>query len=97
MKQTNPDGTPYSLDQINAAKASLRAGNATAKNESARLSENQIRRRLDVIAPHTKWIRSFSCTEGNELIPEMAHQKGLKTLVGAWISDDRERNEKEIH
>ena len=60
------------------------------------LSENQIRRRLDVITPHAKWIRSFSCTEGNELIPEIAHKKGLKTLVGAWISDDKDRNEKEI-
>ncbi|RXR29119.1 MFS transporter [Flavobacterium piscinae] len=60
------------------------------------LSANQIRRRLDIIAPHTKWIRSFSCTEGNELIPEIAHQKGLKTVVGAWISDDRNRNDKEI-
>jgi GPH family glycoside/pentoside/hexuronide:cation symporter len=60
------------------------------------LSENQIRRRLDIITPHAKWIRSFSCTEGNELIPEIAHKKGLKTLVGAWISDDKERNEKEI-
>ena len=61
------------------------------------LSEAQIRRRLDIIAPHTKWIRSFSCTEGNELIPEIAHQKGLKTLVGAWISNDKEKNEKEIN
>ncbi|WP_228479099.1 MFS transporter [Flavobacterium soyangense] len=60
------------------------------------LSENQIRRRLEIITPHAKWIRSFSCTEGNELIPEIAHKKGLKTLVGAWISDDREKNEKEI-
>lgn len=60
------------------------------------LSENQIRRRLDIIAPHTKWIRSFSCTEGNELIPEIAHQKEVKTVVGAWISDDNDRNEKEI-
>jgi glycoside/pentoside/hexuronide:cation symporter, GPH family len=60
------------------------------------LSADQIRRRLDVIAPHTKWIRSFSCTEGNELIPELAHQKGIKTMVGAWISDDKARNEKEI-
>ena len=60
------------------------------------LSADQIGRRLDVITPHTKWIRSFSCTGGNELIPEMAHQKGLKTLAGAWISDDKERNEKEI-
>ena len=60
------------------------------------LSENQIERRLDVISPYAKWIRSFSCTEGNELIPEIAHKKGVKTLVGAWISNDRERNEKEI-
>ena len=60
------------------------------------LSETQIRRRLDIIIPHTQWIRSFSCTKGNELIPEIAQQKGLKTLVGAWISEDRERNEKEI-
>jgi GPH family glycoside/pentoside/hexuronide:cation symporter len=60
------------------------------------LSKDQIRRRLDIITPHIKWIRSFSCTEGNELIPLIAQQKGLKTLVGAWISDDKERNEKEI-
>jgi glycoside/pentoside/hexuronide:cation symporter, GPH family len=60
------------------------------------LSASQIRRRLDIITPHTKWIRTFSCTEGNELIPEIAQQKGLKTIVGAWISDDKERNEKEI-
>nr|WP_315150015.1 glycosyl hydrolase family 17 protein [uncultured Flavobacterium sp.] len=60
------------------------------------LSEKQIRRRLDIITPHVKWIRSFSCTEGNELIPEIAHQKGIKSIVGAWISNDKERNEKEI-
>ncbi|SEF71448.1 glycoside/pentoside/hexuronide:cation symporter, GPH family [Halpernia humi] len=60
------------------------------------LSQNQIRRRLDIIAPHTKWVRSFSCTEGNELIPEIANKKGLKTLVGAWISEDKVKNEQEI-
>jgi GPH family glycoside/pentoside/hexuronide:cation symporter len=60
------------------------------------LSADQIKRRLDIIAPHTHWIRSFSCTEGNELIPEIARQKGLKTVVGAWISNDKSRNEKEI-
>jgi GPH family glycoside/pentoside/hexuronide:cation symporter len=61
------------------------------------LSAEQIRRRIDIIAPHTKWIRTFSSTEGNELIPETASQKGIKTIVGAWISNDRNRNEKEIH
>ncbi len=60
------------------------------------LSANQIKRRLDLIAPHTEWIRTFSCTEGNELIPEIAHTNGLKVVVGAWISADKERNEQEI-
>jgi glycoside/pentoside/hexuronide:cation symporter, GPH family len=61
------------------------------------ISESQIQRRLEVISPYTKWIRTFSCSDGNELIPKMAHQKGLKTIVGIWISDDLERNEKEIN
>lgn len=60
------------------------------------LSESQIRRRMEIIMPYTKWIRSFSCTEGNELIPRIAHNKGLKTMVGVWISNDKERNEREI-
>ena len=60
------------------------------------LSESQILTRMNVISPYTKWIRSFSCTEGNELIPEIAHEKGLKSIVGAWISDDEVRNEREI-
>jgi GPH family glycoside/pentoside/hexuronide:cation symporter len=61
------------------------------------LSADQIRRRIDIIEPHTKSIRTFSCTEGNELIPEIAHQKGIKTIVGAWISSDKSRNEEEIN
>lgn len=60
------------------------------------LSEEQIRRRLNIMAPYTKWIRSFSCTEGNELIPKIAHEYGMKTLVGAWLGDDPEINEKEL-
>ena len=60
------------------------------------LKADQIKRRMEIITSHTQWIRTFSCTEGNELIPEIAHQKGLKTIVGAWISDDKSRNEQEI-
>lgn len=61
-----------------------------------RLSESQIRRRLEIIKPYTKWIRSFSCTEGNELIPIIAKEMGIKTLVGAWLGDNLEVNENEI-
>ncbi len=60
------------------------------------LSEAQIRRRIEVIKPYTNWVRSFSCTEGNELIPKIAREYGMKTLVGAWLGDDPEINEKEV-
>ncbi len=60
------------------------------------ISEEQVRRRMAIIAPHTKWVRSFSCTEGNEFIPIIAKEYGIKTLVGAWLGDDPKVNEKEI-
>lgn len=60
------------------------------------ITETQIRRRMGIIQPYTKWIRSFSCTDGNELIPKIAHEYGIKTMVGAWLGDDAEINKKEI-
>ena len=60
------------------------------------LTKEQIRRRMAIIAPYTKWIRSFSCIEGNELVPVVAREFGLKTLVGAWLGDDKDLIEEEI-
>ena len=60
------------------------------------ITEEQIRRRMKIIKPYTKWIRSFSCLDGNELIPRIAKEYGIKTVVGAWLSNDPEMNEKEI-
>jgi GPH family glycoside/pentoside/hexuronide:cation symporter len=60
------------------------------------LSAEQIQKRMAVITPYTKWVRSFSCTEGNEHIPKSARNSGLKTMVGAWIDSNRANNEKEI-
>ncbi len=60
------------------------------------LLASDVGRRLGLIAPHTRWVRSFACTEGHESIPRLARTRGLKTMAGAWISRDRERNEREI-
>ena len=60
------------------------------------LTVEQIRRRMKIIAPYTKWVRSFSCIEGNELVPQVAREFGLKTLVGAWLGKDKDLNEQEI-
>ena len=60
------------------------------------ISPTQVERRLKILQPYVKWIRSFSCIEGNEHIPRIAHSLGMKTLVGAWLGDDKDLNEQEI-
>ena len=60
------------------------------------LSLEQVQRRMSILKPYVKWVRSFSCIQGNELIPMVARQSGLKTLVGAWLGKDLEKNELEV-
>lgn len=60
------------------------------------LTLEQVQRRMAILKPSIKWVRSFSCLQGNELIPTVAKQMGIKTLVGAWLGDDLEKNEQEI-
>jgi glucan 1,3-beta-glucosidase len=60
------------------------------------ITAEQVNRRIQILKPYSKWVRSFSCIEGNEHIPRIAHENGMQTLVGAWLGDDLELNEKEI-
>jgi len=62
----------------------------------SQLSEAQIQARLEIVRPHVRWVRTFSCTDGNQHIPRLAKAMGLKTLVGAWLGNDREKNEVEL-
>lgn len=60
------------------------------------ISEQQILERLNIIKPYTNWIRTFSCIEGNQETPRIAHENGLKTMVGVGIGEDKEENEIEF-
>jgi exo-beta-1,3-glucanase (GH17 family) len=60
------------------------------------ITEDQIRRRMELIKPYVKWVRTFSCTDGNEHIPRIAREYGIKTLVGAWLGTDEKINAQEI-
>jgi len=68
----------------------------TGQGPGTRIGSEQIRDRLRIIRPYVRWVRTFSCTDGNELIPPIAHEDGLKTMVGIWLDDDLERNEQEL-
>ena len=58
------------------------------------IPEAQIRQRLETIAPYTRWIRTFSTLEGNQHVPRIAHEMGLKTMVGVDLGPDLEENER---
>ncbi len=66
------------------------------QNPDDAITEEQIEKRLKVLADHTSWIRVFSSTNGHEMIPKMAKQMGLKVMMGAWIGKDSEKNNLEI-
>lgn len=56
----------------------------------------KIRADMKKLSTITRAIRSYSATEGNELVPPIAVEFGLKVTVGAWIDKDEDRNEREI-
>jgi exo-beta-1,3-glucanase (GH17 family) len=61
------------------------------------ITAGQIRDRLSIVQPYVSLIRTFSCTEGNELIPQIAADLGLETMVGVWLDDDHEHNALELN
>src|SRR5665213_2859611 len=56
----------------------------------------KVRADLKKLSTLTRAVRLYGSTEGNELVPPIAAEFGMKVTVGAWISKDAERNEREI-
>jgi glucan 1,3-beta-glucosidase len=89
---------------VDAFRAVLRGGMhglcfsayTDGQSPGSQISEAQIRERLAIVRPHTRWVRTFSCTDGHEHIPRIAHELGLKTLVGAWLGTDADINRREL-
>ena len=60
------------------------------------LDSERIRADLKRLSTVTRAIRSYSSGEGNELVPPIAAEFGLKVMVGAWIDKDPDKNQREI-
>jgi exo-beta-1,3-glucanase (GH17 family) len=91
--------TQTSAPDINGQLASVSYSpfaNSDNPDSGTRPTPEQIRADLKAIAPYTRAIRTYSSTGGAELIPPIAAEFGLKVSVGAWISKDQARNEREI-
>ncbi len=66
-------------------------------DEGGKAQAEQIRSDLQLLAPFTRAIRTYSSTGGVELVPGIAAEFGLRVTVGAWIDKHQERNEREIN
>src|SRR6202044_1080606 len=56
----------------------------------------KVRADLKKLSTLTRAVRLYSSTEGNELVPPIAAEFGMKVTVGAWIDKDGNRNNREI-
>src|SRR5271169_6626496 len=70
---------------------------STNPDEGGKAQAEQIRDDLQLLAPLTRAIRTYSSTGGVELVPGIAAEFGLRVTVGAWIDKHKERNEREIN
>ena len=69
---------------------------STDPNAGGRPRPEQIRADMKLLAPVTRAIRLYSSTGGQELVPGIAAQYGLRVTLGAWIDKHKDRNEREI-
>lgn len=63
------------------------------KHPDQQVSASEIRSDLNMLAPYTRAIRTYSSTKGLELVPQIAAQAGLRVTAGAWLGgslDDAE-------
>lgn len=56
----------------------------------------EIAQDMALLARHVGQIRTYSSTDGSQLVPALAAPYGLRITAGAWIDGRRENNEKEI-
>ena len=52
---------------------------------------------MQIVAPYSNWVRSFSSTYGLENTPSVARQLGKMIAANAWISSDAAQNTLEIN
>ncbi|HMQ31572.1 MAG TPA: glycosyl hydrolase family 17 protein [Chloroflexaceae bacterium] len=62
-----------------------------------RIGPDRLRSLLEVVAPATEWVRTYSSTNGIEQVGPIARSLGLKVAMGAWLGRDAAANEQELN
>jgi exo-beta-1,3-glucanase (GH17 family)/cellulose synthase/poly-beta-1,6-N-acetylglucosamine synthase-like glycosyltransferase len=71
-------------------------GSTHPDEDASKVTAENIRSDLKILAPATRALRTYSATGGAELVPAVAAEFGLKVNVGAWVDKDETRNEREL-
>src|SRR5688572_29155900 len=69
---------------------------ARGDGEKDIVTAEQINSDLAVVAPYTRGVRTYSVSNGLDMVPELAAKYGLRVTLGAWIDDWEAQNEREI-
>jgi exo-beta-1,3-glucanase (GH17 family)/cellulose synthase/poly-beta-1,6-N-acetylglucosamine synthase-like glycosyltransferase len=70
--------------------------NPSHNGEVDKTTEKQIRSDLAAVAPYTRAVRTYSVSNGLDLVPQLASEYGLRVTLGVWINDWEPQNEREI-
>jgi exo-beta-1,3-glucanase (GH17 family) len=70
--------------------------NPSHNGEVDKTTEKQIRSDLAAVAPYTRAVRTYSVSNGLDLVPQLASEYGLRVTLGVWVNDWEEQNEREI-
>jgi exo-beta-1,3-glucanase (GH17 family)/cellulose synthase/poly-beta-1,6-N-acetylglucosamine synthase-like glycosyltransferase len=70
--------------------------NPSHNGEVDKTTEKQIRSDLAAVAPYTRAVRTYSVSNGLDLVPQLASEYGLRVTLGVWINDWEQQNEREI-
>ena len=91
-----PDHAPPWPQSIEGVSFSPFRAGQTPKSVDFYPSEEQISRDLALLAGSVESVRTYSVEGTLGSVPRLAREHGLRTTVGLWISDDLERNRREI-
>jgi len=53
---------------------------------------DQVRADIQVVAPYTRGVRTYSSTNGKELIAPIAAEQGVKVTAGAWLNREKDKD-----
>jgi exo-beta-1,3-glucanase (GH17 family)/cellulose synthase/poly-beta-1,6-N-acetylglucosamine synthase-like glycosyltransferase len=70
--------------------------NPSHNGEVDKTTEKQIRSDLAAVASYTRAVRTYSVSNGLDLVPQLASEYGLRVTLGVWINDWEQQNEREI-